>query len=59
MLTEWGETLDREHPLPEYPRPQLVRDSYLNLNGPWSYAITKSAQKPQQADGTIIVPFSP
>ena len=23
MLTEWGETLDREHPLPEYPRPQL------------------------------------
>lgn len=59
MLTEWGEALDREHPLPEYPRPQLVRDSYLNLNGPWSYAITKSAQKPQQADGTIIVPFSP
>ena len=59
MLTEWGETLDREHPLLEYPRPQLVRDSYLNLNGPWSYAITKSAQKPQQADGTIIVPFSP
>lgn len=59
MLTEWGEALDREHPLPEYPRPQLVRDSYLNLNGPWSYAITKSAQKPQQTDGTIIVPFSP
>ena len=59
MLTPWGETLDTAAPLPEYPRPQLVRDSYLNLNGPWSYAITKTAQRPQQADGTIIVPFSP
>ena len=37
----------------------MVRDSYLNLNGPWSYAITTSAQKPAQADGTILVPFSP
>ena len=37
----------------------MVRDSYLNLNGPWSYAITTSASKPAQADGTILVPFSP
>lgn len=59
MLTPWGEALDPARPLPEYPRPQMVRDSYLNLNGPWSYAITKSAQKPQRADGTILVPFSP
>ena len=42
MLTPWGEKLDREHPLPEYPRPQLVRQSYWNLNGPWEYAITKT-----------------
>jgi len=54
-----GDTLDRAQPLPEYPRPQMVRDSYLNLNGPWSYAITTSANKPAQADGTILVPFSP
>lgn len=59
MLTEWGEALDPAQPLPEYPRPQMVRDSYLNLNGTWSYAITKSAQMPQKADGTILVPFSP
>ncbi|MBQ3868314.1 MAG: hypothetical protein II789_07195 [Clostridia bacterium] len=59
MLTPWGETLDTAAPLPEYPRPQLVRDSFLNLNGPWSYAITKTPQRPAQADGTIIVPFSP
>ena len=59
MLTPWGETLDTSAPLPEYPRPQMVRDSFLNLNGPWGYAITKTPQRPQQADGTIIVPFSP
>ena len=59
MLTPWADTLDRAQPLPEYPRPQMVRDSYLNLNGPWSYAITTSANKPAQADGTILVPFSP
>ena len=46
MLTPWGEALDREHPLPEYPRPQLRRNSYLNLNGIWEYAITKTAEKP-------------
>ena len=59
MLTPWADTLDRAQPLPEYPRPQMARDSYLNLNGPWSYAITTSASKPAQADGTILVPFSP
>ena len=59
MQTPWADTLERAQPLPEYPRPQMVRDSYLNLNGPWSYAITTSAQKPAQADGTILVPFSP
>ncbi|MEG1633658.1 MAG: glycoside hydrolase family 2 TIM barrel-domain containing protein [Oscillospiraceae bacterium] len=59
MLTEWGKSLDREHPLPEYPRPQLVRESYLNLNGRWQYAITSSDTPPERWDGFIIVPFSP
>ncbi len=70
MLTPWGEGLDREHPLPEYPRPQLVRDSWLNLNGVWRYAIAPGAdadplavsdptRPPATTDGEIVVPFSP
>ncbi len=46
--------------LPEYPRPQLVRDSYLNLNGRWEYAITSAyAASPEEYDGEILVPYSP
>jgi len=60
LLTRWGSRLDPEAILPEYPRPQLVRDSYLNLNGRWDYAITPvEAIEPDRFDGTILVPFSP
>jgi hypothetical protein len=59
LLTPWGEALDPDHPLPEYPRPQLVRDSHLNLNGLWQYAITATQDAPEAFDGTIVVPFSP
>ena len=38
----------------EYPRPQFKRNSYLNLNGKWQYAITKTAQKPEKFDGEIF-----
>ena len=59
LFTPWGETLDREHPLREYPRPQLKRDSYVNLNGLWNYAFTDDAHRPERFDGQIVVPFSP
>ena len=59
MLTRWGETLDKDTVLQEYPRPQLVRESYYNLNGLWDYAITASDACPGAWDGEILVPFSP
>ena len=59
MKTPWTDSLDVLHPLPEYPRPQMVRDNWLNLNGPWDYAITDSGVMPKNWDGTIVVPFSP
>ena len=59
MLTRWGRALDASAVLPEYPRPQLVREDYINLNGFWDYAITRSADEPRKYDGKILVPFSP
>ena len=52
-------SLRPQHPLPEYPRPALRRDSFESLNGVWQYAITKSAKLPPQWDGDILVPYSP
>ena len=61
MTTAWGDALDPDAPLPEHPRPQLVRDSWLNLNGRWDHAFTHATdeQVPQVWDGPILVPFSP
>lgn len=59
LTTVWGDSLDKENVLQEYPRPQFVRDSYINLNGEWEYAISKSDVHPKKMDGTILVPFSP
>ncbi len=60
LLTRWGRSLDPDRVLQEYPRPQLVRDSYLNLNGYWEHAVTGlHATEPEQYDGPILVPFSP
>lgn len=59
LFTQWGKDLDTEKPLQEYPRPQMVRESYLNLNGYWDYAINYEEKAPRKYDGKILVPFSP
>ncbi len=46
-------------PFPLYPRPQLRRPAWVDLNGPWQYAITAVRETPGSYDGTILVPFSP
>ncbi len=58
IKTPWAETVQPQNILPEYPRPQLVRDRWLNLNGLWNYAIRPiGAEEPKKTDGTILVPF--
>ncbi len=53
LFTKEGEKLDVNKPLPEYPRPQMVRKSYYSLNGVWNYKRTQGTP----SEGTIVVPF--
>ncbi|WNG31582.1 glycoside hydrolase family 2 [Cystobacter fuscus] len=60
LRTEWADQVDPAHPLPEYPRPQQVREQWLNLNGPWEFAGAAAGQQPvfgQKLPESIIVPF--
>ena len=59
MLTEFGEKIDKNCPLAEYPRPQFVRNSYINLNGCWKCEFSKSSELPSDFKTDITVPFSP
>lgn len=56
ITTPWGQQLlenPEEIALNDYPRPQLRRDNWRNLNGWWEYAITKSDQQPASFEGKI------
>ncbi|MBR3158745.1 MAG: glycoside hydrolase family 2 [Atopobiaceae bacterium] len=68
LTTSWGDALDCEMVLPEYPRPQFERATWQSLNGWWDYAIYdaadarhewEAATAPEEWDGKILVPFSP
>ncbi len=59
LLTKYGETLNKENPLSEYPRPQFVRNSYINLNGKWKCEFSESKNLRNEFSTDIIVPFSP
>lgn len=59
LLTPFGEKLDKKLPLNDYPRPQMQRDSFLNLNGIWDYAIYPIGETFMGYQGDIVVPFSP
>jgi beta-galactosidase/beta-glucuronidase len=59
IMTRWAAEVRPDLVLPEYPRPQMVREKWLNLNGLWDYAITaKADEKPARWDGRILVPFA-
>ena len=59
LYTPWGEHINQKQVLQEYPRPALVRNSYVNLNGLWQYQISESCELPASYLGEILVPFSP
>lgn len=59
LVTRWADKVTPDNVLPEYPRPQLVRDQWLNLNGLWDYTVTKKdAEMPTAYEGKILVPFA-
>ncbi len=60
IYTPWAEQVNPEAPLPEYPRPQLVRSDWKSLNGLWEYVIAPkaAANGPVDSfDGKILVPY--
>lgn len=59
MYTPYGAKLTGESVLPEYPRPQMTRASFLNLNGLWDYTYADGDGLPEDFDGEILVPFPP
>ncbi len=59
IRTRWARAVSTKNPWPDYPRPQLARAIWTNLNGKWDYAIADSgAAQPTHWDGEILVPFA-
>jgi beta-galactosidase/beta-glucuronidase len=58
IMTRWAKDVTPDTAHSEYPRPQLKREEWLNLNGMWEYAITPEEEEtPEKYDGHILVPF--
>ena len=60
LMTQWASLVDTNNPLPEYPRPQLVRTSWTNLNGIWQFqpgATNDSVPTGQTLASQILVPY--
>ena len=58
MKSKWAKEVNAENVWTEYPRPQLKRTDWMNLNGLWEYALIKNNEPtPKKFHGKILVPF--
>ncbi len=57
LKTRWAKDVSPANAHPEYPRPQMVRDEWLNLNGLWDLAVTAKDATRATFDTQILVPF--
>nr|WP_233173832.1 sugar-binding domain-containing protein [Pedobacter sp. ASV19] len=58
IQSRWAKEVSPQNALKNYPRPQMVRTGWINLNGLWDYAITpKDARQPAAFEGQILVPY--
>jgi hypothetical protein len=60
LLTEWAKKVSPQMPLPEYPRPQMAREKWMNLNGLWEYKESTEGETPpfgKALSGKILVPY--
>lgn len=60
LVTQWGKTVTPENAWAEYPRPQMERENWKNLNGLWEYVVTAddASTPPETWAGEILVPFA-
>ena len=58
LMTRWAKEVSPENAHAEYPRPQMVREKWMNLNGLWECTIaSRQADRPETFDEQILVPF--
>jgi hypothetical protein len=58
LMTTWGSSVTPDNVLQEYPRPQMVRKNWVNLNGLWDFCISNNGSKDSMSlSRKILVPF--
>ncbi|MFD6323718.1 PA14 domain-containing protein [Streptomyces sp. NPDC058442] len=60
LSTEWADEVGPDNALPEYPRPQLTREQWRNLNGRWQFAAAEEGERPpvgKTLKERILVPY--
>lgn len=57
LMTVWGEKIAYNNALPEYPRPNMVRDQWINLNGIWDIAMYPNGSEKPSRQGQVLVPY--